>query len=202
MICPKCNQQYDIYNAIVAEDGENKGKWICPECKVPLHYSDAGIPPITIDGIKVSIDDVEQVLEDKSKETIRSKIKQTIINTIGEDRPFMDVEDIAEEITQTVVEIMAQDAQGVCEYCGTPENSPNYAYHICIPTKKKVVLSIIGGVIDAVDIPPGIVVKVCDYDIESYYENELTHDSDGNLCCELVFEDSNCVGDDDKGDQS
>ena len=75
MICPKCNQQY---NAIVAEDGENKGKWICPECKVPLHYSDAGIPPITIGGIshdKVLIDDVEQTLEDKSKETIRSKIK-------------------------------------------------------------------------------------------------------------------------------
>ena len=33
MLCPKCSNQYDIYNAIVNEE---LGCWECPDCKVEL----------------------------------------------------------------------------------------------------------------------------------------------------------------------
>jgi len=117
MVCPKCN---DIYSAAI-------GLWLCPKCKVPLNDSDADTPPATVRGIsadKVLIDNVKQTLEDKS--TTRDKIKQAVIDAIGKDRPFMDVADIAEEITQNVMGIMAQNTQEVCGYCGKPKNSPSY----------------------------------------------------------------------------
>lgn len=37
MKCPICNEQYDIYNAIV---DDVSGEWICPECGVILNDSD------------------------------------------------------------------------------------------------------------------------------------------------------------------
>ena len=40
MECPKCKQQFDIYNAEICEEGENEGLWICPDCKVPLNEDD------------------------------------------------------------------------------------------------------------------------------------------------------------------
>lgn len=54
MICPKCSNQFDIYNAIIAEDKENEGRWICPECKVPLNDTDA----VTVTG---GVADMEQI---------------------------------------------------------------------------------------------------------------------------------------------
>jgi len=182
MVCPKCNEQHDIYSAIIGPCLARIKLWLCPKCKVALNGSDADIPPTTESGIsadKVLIDDVEQTLGDKS--TTRDKIKQAVIDVIGKDRPFMDVADIAEEITQNVMGIMAQNTQEVCEYCGKPKNSPNYAYHICVSAKKEALLSVLGGVVDAVYIPPGIVVKVYDYDIEGCDEDKLTRDKDGNL---------------------
>ena len=41
MVCPQCKSQYDIYNAVVEDEGENEGLWICPDCRCPLDESDA-----------------------------------------------------------------------------------------------------------------------------------------------------------------
>jgi len=41
MECPKCKNIYDIYNAIISEEGEDEGLWICSDCKVILTDDDA-----------------------------------------------------------------------------------------------------------------------------------------------------------------
>lgn len=38
MICPKCNEQFDVYNAVLDRDSE---EWMCPNCNVILNDSDA-----------------------------------------------------------------------------------------------------------------------------------------------------------------
>lgn len=40
MTCPKCKQQFDIYNAEICEEGENEGMWVCPDCGVVLIEDD------------------------------------------------------------------------------------------------------------------------------------------------------------------
>jgi hypothetical protein len=143
---------------------------------------------------KVLINDVEQTLE--------YKIKQAIIDTIGSDRPFMSVPDVAGEITQNVMGVIEQNTQGACEYCGKPKNSPNHAYHICASVKKDVVVTVTGGVAELEQIPPGIIVKIRDYDIEGCDEDKLTQDKEGNRYIEAVFteNDVSYIGDDDDGD--
>lgn len=185
MICPKCNNQYDIFNAAACEDENGKTLWICPDCEVPLNDSDA-----------------DPVL------SIREKIKQAITSTIGEDRPFMVVPDIAEEVTQKVMEVVGQNTQGACEYCGKPKKSPNYAHHICASVKKEVVVTVTGGVASAEEIPPGIIVKIRDYDVEGCDEDKLVQDKEGNRYIEQIYhsssatfteDDTSYIGDDDDG---
>lgn len=198
MMCPKCSNQFDIYNAVIAEGKENEGRWICPECKVPLNDSDVTtkLDALLADSATVCKVPLEVV------QTIEEKVKQAIEGTIGKDRPFMDVPDIAEEITQNVMGIIGQNTQGACEYCGKPKNSPNYAYHICASVKKEVVMTVLGGVVDGVAIPPGIVVKVRDYDVEGCDEDKLMQDKEGNRYIEAVFteDDMSYIGDYDDGD--
>lgn len=40
MICPECNCQFDLYNAVV---NDNTGQWICPDCQVPLSEDDIAL---------------------------------------------------------------------------------------------------------------------------------------------------------------
>jgi ribosomal protein L37AE/L43A len=40
MMCPKCGNQYDIYNAVVNDD---TGVWECPDCKVALNDDDSSL---------------------------------------------------------------------------------------------------------------------------------------------------------------
>lgn len=45
-----------------------------------------------------------------------------------------------------------------------------------------------GGIIQNIDMPPGITVKVYDYDAEAYHLDELMQDDDGNDCHVSVWE--------------
>lgn len=52
-----------------------------------------------------------------------------------------------------------------------------------------------GGVVQAVcDIPPDVVVKVMDYDVEGCDERELERDPDGQLYAEAVWTSGDSCG--------
>lgn len=179
MICPKCNNQFDIYNAVIAEDKENKEEWVCPECKVHLNDSDTAttlrdkiqqtahqvlsskLSPIIKDEVKQA---TKHFVGSKNDQATRDAIMQAITDIIGEDRPFMDVPFVADEIAQNVMRIVEQNA-----------------------TKKEVVLSVLGGVVDVEVVPIGIAVKVRDYDVDGCDEDKLTRDEHGNWCCESIY---------------
>lgn len=110
---------------------------------------------------------------------IRERIKQAIISSIGEDRPFMDVPDIAEEITCSVMEIIKDGAT------------------------KEVVIGVHGGVASPVSVPEGVSVKIRDYDIDGCEDDDLAQDEGGGRCVERNYggkELAYYVGDEDDGD--
>lgn len=186
MVCPKCSKKHDVPSNKIPYPS-NEGHFLCPDCRAPLGCSSDTIRGISAD--KVLIDDAEQ--------TFKDKIKQAITDIIGEDRPFMVVSDIAEEVTQNVMGIIEQSTQGACEHCRKPENSP-----ICASARKEVVVTVTGGVAYVEEIPPGIIVKIRDYDIEGCDEDKLMQDKEGNRYIEAVLteDDMSYVGDDDDGD--
>lgn len=109
--------------------------------------------------------DLVGLWEDSKKiPNLEGLLRQVTVNAIGEDRPFMDVPDVVEEIVQNILPIIEQYKTS------------------------KVIITVSGGVADVHKATPGTTVILRDYDIDGVDELNLEKDDDGNFCAESVFE--------------